>query len=77
MLKKLYLCTQDNKKIITIMLDLPKDPMMLFSVINMRLRDIYPSLEALCDDLHVDKNEIVDKLKAAGFEYNAEQNKFW
>lgn len=37
------------------MLDLPKDPMMLFSVINMRLRDIYPSLDALCDDLHVDK----------------------
>ena len=32
------------------MLDLPKDPMMLFSVINMRLRDIYPSLDALCDD---------------------------
>ena len=27
------------------MLGLPKDPMMLFSVINMRLRDIYPSLD--------------------------------
>ena len=51
--------------------------MMLFSVINMRLRDIYPSLDALCDDLHVDKNEIIDKLKEVGFEYNAEQNKFW
>lgn len=59
------------------MLDLPKDPMMLFSVINMRLRDIYPSLDALCDDLHVDKQEIIDRLAAAGFEYNAEQNKFW
>jgi len=43
------------------MLDLPKDPMMLFSVINMRLRDIYPSLDALCDDLHVDKQEITDQ----------------
>ena len=59
------------------MLDLPTDPMMLFSVINMRLRDIYPSLDALCDDLHVDRKEIEDRLKAAGFEYNAEQNKFW
>lgn len=59
------------------MLDLPKDPMMLFSVINMRLRDIYPSLDALCDDLHVDKQETTDRLAAAGFEYNAEQNKFW
>ena len=59
------------------MLDLPKDPMMLFSVINMRLRDIYPSFDALCDDLHVNKDEIINTLKAAGFEYNAEQNKFW
>lgn len=59
------------------MLELPKDPMMLFSVINMRLRDIYPSLDALCYDLHVDKQEIIDRLKAVGFEYNAEQNKFW
>lgn len=59
------------------MLDLPTDPMMLFSVVNMRLRDIYPSLDALCDDLHVDKQELVSRLAAAGFEYNAEQNKFW
>ena len=55
----------------------PKDPMMLFSVINMKLRDFYPSLDALCDDLHVDKNEIVSRLKEAGFEYNEQQNKFW
>ena len=50
---------------------------MLFSVINMRLRDIYPSLDALCDDLHVDKKEIIDRLATAGFEYNEQQNKFW
>ena len=59
------------------MLDLPKDPMMLFSVINMRLRDIYPSLDALCDDLHVDKQKITDRLAAAGFEFFAEKKKFW
>lgn len=59
------------------MLDLPNDPMMLFSVVNMRLRDFYPSLDALCADLNVDKQELTEKLAAAGFEYNAEQNKFW
>ncbi|HIZ06167.1 MAG TPA: DUF4250 domain-containing protein [Candidatus Phocaeicola gallistercoris] len=58
-------------------MELPKDAMMLFSFINMRLRDFYPSLDALCDDMHVDKNEIVARLKEVGFEYNAEQNKFW
>lgn len=56
---------------------LPKDPMMLFSLINMKLRDFYPSLDALCEDLNVSKEEIVNQLKEAGFEYNAEMNKFW
>lgn len=58
-------------------MELPKDPMMLFSVVNMKLRDFYPSLDALCDDLHVDKNEIISRLKEVGFEYNEQQNKFW
>lgn len=33
---------------------LPKDPFILFSVINTKLRDFYPSLDALCADLQVD-----------------------
>ena len=58
-------------------MELPKDPMMLFSFINMKLRDFYPSLDALCQDMQVSKEEIVNKLKAVGFEYNPEQNKVW
>ncbi len=58
-------------------MELPKDPMMLYSLINMKLRDFYPSLDALCADLNVSKEEIVTNLKAAGFEYNQELNKFW
>ena len=58
-------------------MELPKDPMMLFSVINMKLRDFYPSLVASCEDLQVNKSDIVSRLKEAGFEYNAEQNRFW
>lgn len=50
-------------------MELPKDPMMLYSLINMKLRDFYPSLDALCSDLNVSKEEIVNNLKAAGFEY--------
>lgn len=56
---------------------LPKDPMMLYSVINMKLRDFYSSLDALCEDMGVDKMEIIRKLKEVGFEYNAEKNRFW
>ena len=57
-------------------MELPKDPMMLYSLINMKLRDFYPSLDALCADLNVSKEEIVNNLKQAGFEYNPELNKF-
>ena len=59
------------------MMDLPQDPMMLFSVINMKLRDFYPSLDALCEDLNVNKEELIQKLAAFGFEYSEENNKFW
>ena len=57
--------------------ELPQDPMMLFSVINMKLRDSYSSLDELCEDMNVDKEEIINKLAALGFEYNPESNKFW
>ncbi len=58
-------------------MELPEDPMMLFSVINMKLRDNYSSLDELCDDLHIDKNDIINRLRAVGFEYSPENNKFW
>ena len=55
---------------------LPADPMILFSVINTKLRDQYPSLEALCEDLNVSREELEKKLAAVGFEYNKDLNKF-
>lgn len=58
-------------------MELPNDPMMLFSVVNMKLRDTYPSLDKLCDDLHVNKTNLENKLREAGFEYSSEHNKFW
>ena len=58
-------------------MSLPSDPMMLFSVINTKLRDEYPSLEALCDDMQVDRQQLEARLAQVGFEYNPAQNKFW
>ena len=57
--------------------NIPKDPMMLMSYINLKLRDHYESLEALCDDLHIDQDWLVKKLAEAGFEYSAENKRFW
>lgn len=59
------------------MAEYPKDPIMLLSWTNMKLRDFYSSLDELCDDLEIDKKELEDKLKNAGFTYNMELNKFW
>lgn len=55
---------------------LPMDPIMLSSVLNTKLRDQYKDLDQLCEDLQVDKEEIIAKLKAVGFEYMAEINQF-
>lgn len=59
------------------MSDYPKDPIMLMSWVNMKLRDFYPSLETLCEDLEIAEEELLERLGAAGFEYNRELNKFW
>ena len=55
----------------------PTDPFVLFSWVNLKLRDFYPSLDALCDDLEINNEELVKKLADAGFEYNENANKFW
>lgn len=57
-------------------MNLPNDPIMLYSVVNMKLRDFYSNLDALCEDLNVDREEIVDKLSAAGYEYDEQENQF-
>ena len=36
-------------------MQLPNDPIMLMSVINLKLRDFYSNLDALCEDMDIDK----------------------
>ena len=55
---------------------LPKDPVMLLSFINMKLRDEYPSLGELAASLVEDENQIKQKLESVGYFYNEETNRF-
>lgn len=55
---------------------LPQDPVMLLSYINLKLRDYYRSLEALCDDLDVSEASIVQKLESIDYHYDQEKNQF-
>ncbi len=55
---------------------LPKEPSMLLSMINMKLRDRYPSFKELCDDLDESESEISDILDKAGYRYDEATNQF-
>ncbi|MDE6498069.1 MAG: DUF4250 domain-containing protein [Muribaculaceae bacterium] len=57
--------------------ELPADPAMLLSFLNMKLRDSYASLEELCDDLDIDRDALLGRMADAGFEYSAENKRFW
>ena len=56
--------------------NLPQDPFILFSYINTKLRDNYSSLNVLCEDLDIDKDELIKKLETIGMTYDAILNKF-
>ena len=58
------------------MSNIPKDPFLLFSFINMQLRDNYASLEEFCAVYEADISDITARLSAAGYEYDAELNQF-
>ena len=55
---------------------LPKDPIMLLSVINTKLRDFYPSLDSLCEDMDISRENVEKALAAAGYHYSEERNQF-
>ena len=56
--------------------ELPKDKMMLLSVINTRLRDQYASLDALCEDMNVERAAIEADLAEIGYAYDKTLNRF-
>lgn len=58
------------------MSNIPKDPDMLYSYINMMLRDEFDTLEGLCVSKDIPIAEIKEKLSEAGYEYDEETNRF-
>ena len=58
------------------MAGLPRDPAMLLSVLNMKLRDRYASLDQLCEDLDEDREQLLAVMEAAGCRYDPQLNAF-
>jgi hypothetical protein len=55
---------------------LPHDPMLLLSVVNMKLRDFYPNLDALCEDMNADRAYIEKTLGYIDYAYDIDTNQF-
>ena len=47
--------------------EIPKDPHMLASYVNMMLRDRYATLTELCEDNGVDPDHMLEKLESVGY----------
>ena len=52
------------------------DPNILLSIVNMKLRDFYSNLSALCDDMGMDEEVLKEKLSKIGYEYDDKINQF-
>lgn len=57
-------------------MSLPKAPYILLSFINTKLRDEFSSLEKLCENLNVEKEEIISTLEKIDYRYNSDKNQF-
>lgn len=55
---------------------LPQDDHILLSYLNAKLRDFYPNLSALCEDLDLSREELETRLSSLGFRYDETCNQF-
>ena len=52
------------------------NPILLLSIINTKLRDQYESLDALCDDLNYNIEEVKNILASINYFYDKNLNQF-
>ena len=47
-----------------------------YSMINMKLRDLYSSLDDLCEDMDISRGELTEHFEKNGYIYNESTNQF-
>ena len=55
---------------------LPRDPVILLSVVNTRLRDTYSDLDELCAAEDMDRDALEAALEKICYQYDRETNQF-
>lgn len=58
------------------MFQLPTDPMLLLSVVNTKLRDYYEDIDVFCEDMSIEKDDLIRRLAAVDYEYDPQTNQF-
>ena len=56
--------------------NIPKDPYLLYSFVNVKLRDEFDTFEDMCASLDVQAEDILQTLGSAGFSYDETVNQF-
>lgn len=51
-------------------MSLPKDPMILLSFVNTKLRDEFTDLEEFCKEEDISIESLKEQLESIGFQYN-------
>ncbi|HIF9077801.1 TPA: DUF4250 domain-containing protein [Photobacterium damselae] len=52
------------------------DPIMLMSIVNMKIRDEFGDLDSLVKFYDIDKDKLIKKLANSGFDYLPEAKQF-
>lgn len=55
---------------------LPKDPIILLSTVNTKLRDYHDSLEDLCLTHNIAEEDLINQLAKVNYFYDVNQNQF-
>ncbi len=55
---------------------LPKDPIMLLSTVNMKLRDHHKTLDDLCKSHNISRKDLETKLAKVDYFYDSKHNQF-
>ena len=57
-------------------MSVPKDPILLLSFVNTKLRDEFKSLDDFCDEFSVEKKKKKKTLETVGYFYDENTNSF-
>lgn len=57
-------------------MEVPEDNYILLGIVNTKLRDFHASLDALCEDMAICRQDLEARMESIGYVYVEEENQF-